>query len=111
EFELDTVSAAWQIYVDLWSEANNAPWEEAFEAGDRLVLELGFGTANASTTPYTFTMHYGGDGARDLQAYDTDMSLPGWLAYQTSGGSFGDRKSTRLNSSHVKISYAVFCLK
>src|SRR5690606_41593291 len=25
--------------------------------------------------------------------------------------SFQDRKSTRLNSSHVKISYAVFCLK
>src|SRR5690606_40874776 len=25
--------------------------------------------------------------------------------------SFLDRKSTRLNSSHVKISYAVFCLK
>src|SRR6266496_2433695 len=24
---------------------------------------------------------------------------------------FGDRKSTRLNSSHVEISYAVFCLK
>src|SRR5690606_39477814 len=24
---------------------------------------------------------------------------------------FQDRKSTRLNSSHVKISYAVFCLK
>src|SRR3712207_7128676 len=27
----------------------------------------------------------------------------------TAGG--GDRKSTRLNSSHAKISYAVFCLK
>src|SRR5690606_40732798 len=26
-------------------------------------------------------------------------------------GDAGDRKSTRLNSSHVKISYAVFCLK
>src|SRR5690625_5575884 len=25
--------------------------------------------------------------------------------------SLGDRKSTRLNSSHVAISYAVFCLK
>src|SRR5690606_41778055 len=25
--------------------------------------------------------------------------------------SWADRKSTRLNSSHVKISYAVFCLK
>src|SRR5690554_7738835 len=26
-------------------------------------------------------------------------------------GRTGDRKSTRLNSSHVRISYAVFCLK
>src|SRR5690606_41633039 len=26
-------------------------------------------------------------------------------------GNVRDRKSTRLNSSHVKISYAVFCLK
>src|SRR3712207_6893507 len=28
-----------------------------------------------------------------------------------SGGEVGDRKSTRLNSSHANISYAVFCLK
>src|SRR5690606_42060681 len=28
-----------------------------------------------------------------------------------SGWQVADRKSTRLNSSHVKISYAVFCLK
>src|SRR5690606_41130596 len=27
------------------------------------------------------------------------------------GSARADRKSTRLNSSHVKISYAVFCLK
>src|SRR5690554_7536888 len=27
------------------------------------------------------------------------------------GGTMRDRKSTRLNSSHVRISYAVFCLK
>src|SRR5688572_31845466 len=26
-------------------------------------------------------------------------------------GALGDRKSTRLNSSHSQISYAVFCLK
>src|SRR3712207_7455401 len=26
-------------------------------------------------------------------------------------GQIGDRKSTRLNSSHANISYAVFCLK
>src|SRR3712207_8559173 len=31
------------------------------------------------------------------------------FAPQTSGGR--DRKSTRLNSSHANISYAVFCLK
>src|SRR6202007_3413387 len=30
---------------------------------------------------------------------------------ETARKSSGDRKSTRLNSSHVKISYAVFCLK
>src|SRR5690606_15222474 len=30
---------------------------------------------------------------------------------QQLGALNGDRKSTRLNSSHVKISYAVFCLK
>src|SRR3712207_7915065 len=28
-----------------------------------------------------------------------------------SGSPTGDRKSTRLNSSHANISYAVFCLK
>src|SRR3712207_8494775 len=27
------------------------------------------------------------------------------------GSAFADRKSTRLNSSHANISYAVFCLK
>src|SRR5699024_11995731 len=31
--------------------------------------------------------------------------------YVLSPGLFKDRKSTRLNSSHVSISYAVFCLK
>src|SRR5256885_3306788 len=29
----------------------------------------------------------------------------------SSTGTLGDRKSTRLNSSHLVISYAVFCLK
>src|SRR5437773_5468143 len=36
-----------------------------------------------------------------------------WPAYKelASGGPDEDRKSTRLNSSHITISYAVFCLK
>src|SRR3989442_9940587 len=31
--------------------------------------------------------------------------------YSAGGSTTRDRKSTRLNSSHVRISYAVFCLK
>src|SRR5690625_3632346 len=34
-----------------------------------------------------------------------------YAATTAADGSGGDRKSTRLNSSHVAISYAVFCLK
>src|SRR5256885_11168596 len=33
------------------------------------------------------------------------------VAAKRSCGAAGDRKSTRLNSSHLVISYAVFCLK
>src|SRR5256885_2858310 len=36
-----------------------------------------------------------------------DFLQPGTVAH----GDHGDRKSTRLNSSHLVISYAVFCLK
>src|SRR2546427_6282922 len=43
------------------------------------------------------------------------LSLPGggWLSrrLRLSTDFVGDRKSTRLNSSHSQISYAVFCLK
>src|SRR3712207_6863876 len=38
----------------------------------------------------------------------TDVSIQFWLAVP---GEREDRKSTRLNSSHANISYAVFCLK
>src|SRR5690606_40102388 len=34
-----------------------------------------------------------------------------WLGLGPGAAEIVDRKSTRLNSSHVKISYAVFCLK
>src|SRR5690242_20881184 len=33
------------------------------------------------------------------------------IHFQARHGEQGDRKSTRLNSSHMSISYAVFCLK
>src|SRR3712207_8563788 len=37
--------------------------------------------------------------------------LPEHLGQHERGEHGGDRKSTRLNSSHANISYAVFCLK
>src|SRR3712207_7848599 len=46
--------------------------------------------------------------AAALDAYHKDQALAGAVS-QT--GARGDRKSTRLNSSHANISYAVFCLK
>ena len=42
----------------------------------------------------------------------TKMTDPGWVYLLTQAkGIIADRKSTRLNSSHHRISYAVFCLK
>src|SRR5437868_7848741 len=61
-------------------------------------------------------IHHEADGARGsehgyLRILETEFftvmqrGVPGFLGRQE------DRKSTRLNSSHVSISYAVFCLK
>src|SRR5207249_7519873 len=44
-----------------------------------------------------------------LRISDLAMKVAGNLASTTKMST--DRKSTRLNSSHVSISYAVFCLK
>src|SRR5690625_6915169 len=44
---------------------------------------------------------------RRLVHYDAGA----WMMADPVSGLPGDRKSTRLNSSHVAISYAVFCLK
>src|SRR2546426_4900591 len=50
------------------------------------------------------------------RAADGTLTAAGTVATRGTGtgsglGSQGDRKSTRLNSSHLVISYAVFCLK
>src|SRR5256885_12164403 len=56
-----------------------------------------------------------GEGPRRHQggAHDVrDPALPGQRAQRgRADGRAQDRKSTRLNSSHLVISYAVFCLK
>src|SRR5204863_8118661 len=66
--------------------------------------------------PYT-TLFRSRDGRRPLLRHREDPGdAPSWGRRAASGRCATDdlrrdRKSTRLNSSHVEISYAVFCLK
>src|SRR5438067_9922964 len=64
----------------------------------------------ATTEIYTLSLH----DALPIYPYEPradGASPPHWSALLSSARSWVDRKSTRLNSSHVSISYAVFCLK
>src|SRR5215813_15027478 len=58
----------------------------------------------ATTEIYTLSLH----DALPISAWPCPWSLPVPSAWPCC---CADRKSTRLNSSHVRISYAVFCLK
>src|SRR5690606_17612268 len=75
------------------------PYRRAWRHGGQAA---GSGVVSCSATgggrPHPSDREHG----RDRLLYLHDRS--GCLVWQ-------DRKSTRLNSSHVKISYAVFCLK
>src|SRR2546430_11037034 len=68
----------------------------------------------ATTEIYTLSLH---DALPILTDSPRDPieSHPGRIAgdirYENVSFSYVDRKSTRLNSSHSQISYAVFCLK
>src|SRR5690606_42015995 len=81
-----------------------------------------------TTEIYTLSLHdalpISNTGSNRLRACpSTAISLPNsviakcrsqrirWRCSYRSQAKRLDRKSTRLNSSHVKISYAVFCLK
>src|SRR5207302_3343263 len=89
-----------------------------------------FPTRRSSDLPWTGTLHVGERMSACEPAYlDALASFQSWSAEQDRekaaaamipaerakkqkfGRDHRDRKSTRLNSSHVKISYAVFCLK
>src|SRR5438876_2315179 len=59
-------------------------------------------TASSTLFPYTTLFRSEPMDRRELL---------GKISPGTSGVSCSDRKSTRLNSSHPSISYAVFCLK
>src|SRR6202043_2624015 len=62
----------------------------------------------ATTEIYTLSLH---DALPILQVGKQLAGIDGRGGDPLQGAAMQDRKSTRLNSSHVRISYAVFCLK
>src|SRR5207248_8956512 len=62
------------------------------------------------STLFPYTTLFRSLGKKQERLHVITGSVPNPLAVPPGCG-FGDRKSTRLNSSHRTISYAVFCLK
>src|SRR5256885_8871410 len=69
------------------------------------------------TTLFRSRTHFNGKHALSFTKGDPDQDAIGSEPADTAEGhaaalrAYPDRKSTRLNSSHLVISYAVFCLK
>src|SRR3712207_7143832 len=78
------------------NEAAGPLWDALLDAGrDHGIVPCGLGARDTLRTEMGYPLH------------GQDISL-GVTPVQAR---LGDRKSTRLNSSHANISYAVFCLK
>src|SRR2546430_13672759 len=67
----------------------------------------------ATTEIYTLSLHDALpiSSGRSTRWPASSASLAAWTRGPTMPRTVLDRKSTRLNSSHSQISYAVFCLK
>src|SRR3712207_7261706 len=79
--------------------------------GDKVDVEV------KGTGAFANTIYGEKDGKKiaTVTAYSADLKPQQTKVYDLSVlagiNTVGDRKSTRLNSSHANISYAVFCLK
>src|SRR5215216_7183477 len=79
-----------------------------------IVLNLCFFFNDTATTEiYTLSLHDALPIRATAGSTSTSRCRPPWRtgSPRTSTSASPDRKSTRLNSSHQIISYAVFCLK
>src|SRR3712207_1489470 len=92
----DVHAAGEPFRVNIWTGASTAPeLDGALAAADGIELRLPYQSDPGSRDRIN----------RGLMEYiDVHLSHVAQMAWE-------DRKSTRLNSSHANISYAVFCLK
>src|SRR5690606_17916840 len=90
---------------DVPSPSRTQKAEPALDATQLYLNEIGFSPLlTAEEEVYFARRAQRGDQAARARMIESNLRLVVKIARR-------DRKSTRLNSSHVKISYAVFCLK
>src|SRR5437660_11780097 len=80
----------------------------------RFVFFFFFFNDPATTEIYTLSLHDALPISRErrrIVVHDTRQTFRTGAGNEPLDFALEDRKSTRLNSSHVAISYAVFCLK
>src|SRR5690625_5593772 len=82
---------------------------EPLDQGQGLTHRADIGIGSKVTSPIILQVPCHEDPGEWLLYGNLDIGIP--LVIPMLDIEPGDRKSTRLNSSHVAISYAVFCLK
>src|SRR5207249_5883584 len=94
------------------SSSSGTPGRAVSQArGQRLVLDSSSHPhLDAFTNSEAFLAGISSCGVTLIEVYAQDKGVPVKRMDVTIEGLRTDRKSTRLNSSHVSISYAVFCL-
>src|SRR5690606_39980324 len=96
---------------------NRAPTTDIYPLSLHVALPIYLGVnGGTKTARYALSLSYlnqkGMFQSSDQFDYETNLRQQRYLINSSIDVEVTkDRKSTRLNSSHVKISYAVFCLK
>src|SRR5437899_5061759 len=86
--------------------------DRTYEASTANTTAIASGRNSAAAGPLKKNI---GTNTIEMASVETKAGVAIWAAPSTMAGKISfpcsDRKSTRLNSSHLGISYAVFCLK
>ena len=110
------ISGSWQGAIDIGTDTNLVGGTGIVLTDDTLSVDISELTTETAIADDDTIAMYDTDGAHSAQITFENLedaifsSVSGDITI-TEAGVSADRKSTRLNSSHVVISYAVFCLK